>query len=136
MMKDLKKLSLNDEINREAEQIEKEVLERKELDDIQISEDMETSLFNKIQEYEFDKREKKVHYRRKKRYLIFALAAVLVLVCGSVMTGVGSKSYWKVLWDRINGDGTSAIINVEDMDSQKSEDIDEMSRENIRQKKV
>ena len=123
MMKDLKKLSLNDEINREAEQIEKEVLERKELDDIQISEDMETSLFNKIQEYEFDKREKKVHYRRKKRYLIFALAAVLVLVCGSVMTGVGSKSYWKVLWDRVVGDENLSYVDVEDMESQETTGI-------------
>ena len=127
MMKDLKKLSLNDEINREAEQIEKEVLERKELDDIQISEDMETSLFNKIQEYEFDKREKKVHYRRKKRYLIFALAAVLVLVCGSVMTGVGSKSYWKVLWDRVVGDENLSYVDVENMESQETDDFDEIN---------
>ena len=127
MMKDLKKLSLNDEINREAEQIENEVLERKDLDDIQVSEDMETSLFNKIQEYEFDKREKKVHYRRKKRYLIFALAAVLVLVCGSVMTGVGSKSYWKVLWDRVVGDENLSYVDVEDMESQETDDFDEIN---------
>ena len=126
-MKDLKKLSLKEEIDREADEIEKEIMSRDDLDDIKFSEDMETSLFNRIQEYEFDKREKKVHYKRKKkRYLIFALAAVIVLVCGSVMTGVGSKSYWKVLWDRINGDGTSAIINVEDMDTKESNDIDEM----------
>lgn len=125
-MKDLKKLSLNEEVKREAEQIEKEVEKRSDLDDIKVSDDMEASLFNKIQEYEYDKRLKKVHYRRKRRYIIVALAAVIVLVCGSVMTGVGSKSYWKVIWDRITGDGTTAVTNVEDMDSQESEDINEV----------
>lgn len=125
-MKDLKKLSLNEEVKREAEQIEKEVENRSDLDDITVSDDMEASLFNKIQEYEYDKRLKKVHYRRKRRYIIVALAAVIVLVCGSVMTGVGSKSYWKTLWDELNGDGKSTGIDVEDMDSQDTEDIDEM----------
>ena len=42
------------------------------------------------------------------------------------MTGVGSKSYWKVIWERIAGDGATAITNVEDMDSHETEDIDEM----------
>ena len=125
-MKDLKKLSLNKEVKKEAEEIEKEVESRSDLDDIKVSDDMETSLFNKIQEYEYDKRLKKVHYRRKRRYLIVALAAVIVLVCGSVMTGVGSKSYWKVIWNKITGDGSTSITDVEDMRSHETEDIDEM----------
>lgn len=126
-MKKPEKLSLNDEINREAEQIEKEVMETEGLDDIKVSEDMETSLFNKIQEYEYDKRMQKTVRRRKKRkYVIVALAAVLVLAFGSMMTGVGSKSYWKVLWERAVGEESADIINVEDMDSQETEDIDEM----------
>lgn len=125
-MKDLKKLSLNEEVKREAEQIEKEVENRSDLDDIKVSDDMEASLFNKIQEYEYDKRLKKVHYRRKRRYIIAALAAVIVLVCGSVMTGVGSKSYWKVIWERIAGDAEVSYIDVENMDSQESEDIAEV----------
>lgn len=125
-MKDLKKLSLNEEVKREAEQIEKEVENRSDLDDITVSDDMEASLFNKIQEYEYDKRLKKVHYRRKRRYIIVALAAVIVLVCGSVMTGVGSKSYWKVIWNKITGDGPTSITDVEDMRSHETEDIDEM----------
>ena len=125
-MKDLKKLSLNKEVKKEAEEIEKEVKSRSDLDNIKVSDNMETSLFNKIQEYEYDKRLKKVHYRRKRRYLIVALAAVIVLVCGSVTTGVGSKSYWKVIWERITGDGPTEITNVEDMDSHETEDIDEV----------
>ena len=123
-MKNLKKLSLEDEINREAEEIEKKVKENKEIEGMTVSEDMETALFNKIQEYEYDKRLKKVVYRKKKRtYVIGAIAAIII--CGSVMTSVGSKSYVKVLWERINGDESSNIINVEDMDSKKTKDVDE-----------
>ena len=122
-MKELKKLSLKEEVDREAQDIEKEVESRDDLDDIKVSEDMETSLFNKIQEYEYDKRVKKaVHRSKKKRRLFLALAAVLILVCGSVITGTGSKSYWKVLWDRVAGDEEANIINVEDMVSEETED--------------
>lgn len=126
-MKRLKKLSLKKEIDREAESIEKEVKSRTDLEDLKVSEDMETSLFNKIQEYEYDKRYKTVHRRKKKRYVVLALAAVLVLVFGSVMTGVGSKSYWKVLWDRIIGEEQQvSFIEVENMETQETEDIDEL----------
>lgn len=126
-MKKLKKLSLKEEVDKEAQEIEKEVESRDDLDDINVSEDMETSLFNKIQEYEYDKRVKKaVHRGRKKRRLFLALAAVLILVCGSVITGTGSKSYWKVLWDRIAGDEEMSVINVEDMDAQEADDLDEV----------
>ena len=126
-MKKLKKLSLKEEVDKEAQEIEKEVESRDDLDDINVSEDMETSLFNKIQEYEYDKRVKKaVHRGRKKRRLFLALAAVFILVCGSVITGTGSKSYWKVLWDRIAGDEEMSVINVEDMDAQEADDLDEV----------
>ena len=67
-MKELKRLSLKEEIDREAEQIEKEVKERTDLDDIKVSEEMETALFNKIQDYEYDKRTKTVYHRKKRRY--------------------------------------------------------------------
>lgn len=126
-MKELKKLSLKEEVDREAQDIEKEVESRDDLDDIKVSEDMETSLFNKIQEYEYDKRVKKaVHRSRKKRRLFLALAAVLILVCGSVITGTGSKSYWKVLWDRFASDEEMSVVNVENMDSQEAEDLEEV----------
>lgn len=126
-MKELKKLSLKEEVDREAKEIEKEIEDRDDLDDIKVSEDMETSLFNKIQEYEYDKRIKKtVHRNRKKRRLLLALAAVLILVCGSVITGTGSKSYWKVLWDRVAGDEKANVINVEDMESEETDDWDEV----------
>mgnify|MGYP005767938857 FL=1 len=125
-MKELKKISLKEEIDREARQIDKEVRERKDLDDITVSEKMETSLFNKIQDYEYDRRSKTVHRKKKKRYVVLALAAVLVLVFGSVMTSMGSKSYWKVLWDRIAGEENAQFINVEEMDVHETQDLDEV----------
>lgn len=135
-MKELKKLSLKKEVDREAEQIEQEVMDRKDLDGIQVSDDMETSLFNKIQDYEYSKRTKIVYRKKKKkRYIVAALAAVLVLVLGSTMTSVGSKSYWKVLWDRIAGDEKASFIDVEKMESQETEDIDELQiHKQIREK--
>lgn len=128
-MKKLKKLSLENEMKKEAEQIEKKVREDRSLDDIKVSDEMEKELFNKIQDYEYDKRHKKVIRKKKKSKLVIgALAAVLILVCGSVMTSVGSKSYWKVLWERENGDENSNIINVEDMETKETDDEFEVDK--------
>jgi len=126
-MKKLKKLSLENEMKKEAEQIEKKVRKDKSLDDITVSDEMEKELFNKIQDYEYDKRHKKVIRKKKKSKLVIgALAAVLILVCGSVMTSVGSKSYWKTLWNDSNGDEQNNGIDVENMESIETEDIDEV----------
>lgn len=125
-MKKLKKLSLKKEIEREAEALEKEVSGRKDLDHITVSEDMEEALFQKIQDYEYEKRAKVVYRKKKKRYAIIAVAAVFILVFGSVMTGVGSKSYWKVWWDREVDEGKISYIDVDKMSSQETEDIDEV----------
>lgn len=126
-MKKLKKLSLENEMKKEAEQIEKKVREDKSLDDITVSDEMEKELFNKIQDYEYDKRHKKVVRKKKKSKLVIgALAAVLILVCGSVMTSVGSKSYWKTLWNDSNGDEQNNGIDVENMESIETEDINEI----------
>ena len=125
-MKKLKKLSLENEMKKEAEQIEKKVREDRSLDDITVSDEMEKELFNKIQDYEYDKRHKKVVRKKKKSKLVIGvLAAVLILVCGSVMTSVGSKSYWKTLWNDSNGDEQNNGIDVENMESIETEDIDE-----------
>lgn len=125
-MKKLKKLSLKKEIEREAEALEKEVSGRKDLDHITVSEDMEEALFQKIQDYEYEKRAKVVYRKKKKRYAIIAVAAVFILVFGSVMTGVGSKSYWKVWWDRDDNGDKSSVINVDDMETKQTKDIDEV----------
>ncbi len=67
-----------------------------------------------------------VRRRKKRKYAILALAAVLILVLGSGLTSIGSKSYWKVLWERIVGDERATVINVEDMEIQNTEDNDEI----------
>ena len=125
-MKKLKKLSLKKEIEREAEALEKEVSGRKDLDHITVSEDMEEALFQKIQDYEYEKRAMIVYRKKKKRYAIIAVAAVFILVFGSVMTGVGSKSYWKEVWERDAEEGKISYIDVDEMPSQETEDIDEV----------
>lgn len=126
-MKELKKLSLKEELDREAEKIGEEAGKRRDLDDLTVSEEAETALFNKIQDYEYDKRFKKtVHRSRKKRRILLAVAAVLVLICGSVITGTGSKSYLQVLMERIWGEEQTTIINVEQMETQTTEDQDDI----------
>lgn len=127
-MKNLKKISLEDEINREGKQIEDEIRADQELEDIKVSDDLESALFNKIQEYEFDKKVTTIVRKKKRRtYVLVGIAAVLIMMLGSVMTAVGSKSYGKLSSARDNGDESSDILNVEDMESQKTENIDEMS---------
>ena len=126
-MKELKKLSLKEELDREAEKIGEEAGKHRDLDDLTVSEEAETSLFNKIQDYEYDKRFKKtVHRSRKKRRILLAVAAVLVLICGSVITGTGSKSYLQVLMERISGGEKITNIDVENMETQETEDLDEV----------
>lgn len=66
-MKKLKKLSLENEMKKEAEQIEKKVREDRSLDDITVSDEMEKELFNKIQDYEYDKRPRGIKKSSAKR---------------------------------------------------------------------
>lgn len=136
-MANSRKLSLQEEIERDVQKIEKEIAEHPELEQIQVTEALDAAILSKIKEYEKEKAEeeeilklpeKKVVYHKKKKIRwFFILAAVFVLVLGVGMTSVGSKSYWKELLDVFVGDGGSAkVINVEDMDKQKTEDIDEL----------
>ncbi|TCS79453.1 DUF4367 domain-containing protein [Muricomes intestini] len=66
------------------------------------------------------------HMPRKKRLLV-ALAAVLVLVAGLSMTSVGSKSYLKTLLDKWAGKQDTQTIDVKDMEKQNTEDEKEVS---------
>lgn len=51
-MKNIRKLSLHDEIEKEADEIEKEISNDPKLEDISVSEHMERELFKKIADYE------------------------------------------------------------------------------------
>ena len=125
-MKKLKKLSLKKEIEREAEALEKEVSGRKDLDHITVSEDMEEALFQKYKIMNM-KTGKKLYIAKKKKALCNnCCCGCVYFVFGSVMTGVGSKSYWKVWWDREVDEGKISYIDVDKMSSQETEDIDEV----------
>lgn len=127
-MKNLKKISLEDEINREGKQIEDEIRADQELEDIKVSDDLESALFNKIQEYEFDKKVTTIVRKKKRRtYVLVGIAAVLIMMLGSVMTAVGSKSYGKASREKQDGDENWSYLNVEDMETKKTEDLDELT---------
>ena len=108
-MANSRKLSLQEEIERDVQKIEKEIAEHPELEQIQVTEALDAAILSKIKEYEKEKAEeeeilklpeKKVVYHKKKKIRwFFILAAVFVLVLGVGMTSVGSKSYWKELLD-------------------------------------
>lgn len=211
-MEQNKRLSLKEEMENEARRIEEEIAKNPDLEDIEVSDEMEASLLAKIHSYE--KKNAKVHEKRnitadgaaeelseelvpdfsvhtndgnvvrlseedlealrlgrellkkknaeekelfevnpkyhahlnrdksgkvgktgkgrifrmpRKKKLVIALAAVLVLVLGTGMTSVGSKSYLKVLWERIQGGEPMEVTNVKDMDIKESEDGDEVT---------
>ncbi|MCI6467397.1 MAG: DUF4367 domain-containing protein [Faecalicatena sp.] len=63
----------------------------------------------------------------RKKKLAIALIAVFVLVLGTGMTSVGSKSYLKILWEKMHGGQAMEVTNVEDMITQDSEDGDEVT---------
>ena len=135
-MANSRKLSLQEEIERDVQKIEKEIAEHPELEQIQVTEALDAAILSKIKEYEKEKAEeeeilklpeKKVVYHKKKKIRwFFILAAVFLLVLGVEMTSVGSKSYWKELLDVFRGEETAKIIDVEDMEKKETKDIEEV----------
>lgn len=161
-MDEPRKLSLKQEIEKEAAQIEEEIAANPDLEQIKVTEEMDRALKQRIQAYERSKagndrdmeaseelapdlsrfrvvdnpesrREsaettdvktvktvKKRPARKRRVRIMAALAAALVLALGLGMTSFGSKSYWKVLIERITGTSTVEMTNVEDMESQDS----------------
>nr|WP_300824383.1 DUF4367 domain-containing protein [uncultured Schaedlerella sp.] len=205
-------LSLHQEIEREVQEIEKEMARHTELDGLQVTEAMDRALLNKIEAYEREKEEKRaaekagedirkirnvsgeditsddavdrrkpggkntfdmdedyeepdnhdgfvefseelmpdlsrlamgesgkrrkytgesteekvVYRRKKKKYLVVSLAAVLIIVLGVSVNSVGSKSYWKNVWQAVRGEPINGI-DVEDMEKQNTEDVDEIA---------
>ena len=54
-----------------------------------------------------------------------SLVAVLLIVLGVGVNSVGSKSYWKNVWQAVRGEPVKGI-DVEDMEKQDTEDVDEI----------
>lgn len=131
-MKKLRKLSLKEELEKEAAEIEKELAEDPELDNLKVSKELDDAIYAEIQRYEKEQEEDKIKefplrtYKKKKRAkLLVALVAILVLVMGMSVSSVGSKSYMKELIEKFTGKSQVDVTNVKDMDSTSIEDLDE-----------
>ncbi len=131
-MKKLRKLSLKEELEKEAAEIEKELAEDPELDNLKISKELDDAIYAEIQRYEKEQEEDKIKefplrtYKKKKRAkLIVALVAILVLVMGMSVSSVGSKSYMKELIEKFTGKSQVDVTNVKDMNSKDVEDAAE-----------
>ncbi len=120
-MKKLRKLSLKEELEKEAAEIEKELAEDPELDNLKVSKELDDAIYAEIQRYEKEQEEDKIkknsrfgHIRKKKRAkLIVALVAILVLVMGMSVSSVGSKSYMKELIEKFTGEVTGGCDECE-----------------------
>lgn len=146
-MEKYERRSMEEEMNREAEEIEKEISEMEESELIEPTPEMDAKLLEAIQRYEQEKKERglseedrealrigrevlekrKVRRMPRKGKVWVALVAVLVLVLAVGMTSVGSRSYLKSLWDRMIGSQKVEVTNVEDMEKQETEDLDELA---------
>lgn len=131
-MKKLRKLSLKEELEKEAAEIERELAEDPELDNLEVSKELDDAIYAEIQRYEKEQEEDKIKefplrtYKKKKRAkLIVALVAILVLVMGMSVSSVGSKSYMKELIEKFTGKSQVDVTNVKDMDSTTIEDLEE-----------
>ena len=128
-MKKLRKLSLKEELEKEAAEIEKELAEDPELDNLKVSKELDDAIYAEIQRYEKEQEEDKIKefplrtYKKKKRTkLIVALVAILVLVMGMSVSSVGSKSYMKELIEKFTGKSQVDVTNVKDMDSKEKQE--------------
>lgn len=131
-MKKLRKLSLKEELEKEAAEIEKELAKDPELDNLEVSKELDDAIYAEIQRYEKEQEEDKIKefplrtYKKKKRAkLIVALVAILVLVMGMSVSSVGSKSYMKALIEKFTGKSQMDVTNVKDMDSQETDEWEE-----------
>ena len=131
-MKKLRKLSLKEELEKEAAEIENELAEDPELDNLEVSKELDDVIYAEIQRYEKEQEENKIKefplrtYKKKKRAkLLIALVAILVLVMGMSVSSVGSKSYMKELIEKFTGKSQVDVMNVKDMDSKDVEDAAE-----------
>lgn len=131
-MKKMRKLSLKEELEKEAAEIEKELAEDPELDNLEVSKELDDAIYAEIQRYEKEQEEAKIKefplrtYKKKKRAkLLIALVAILVLVMGMSVSSVGSKSYMKELIEKFTGKSQVDVTNVKDMDSKDENDVSE-----------
>lgn len=124
-MKLSKKLSLQEEIDKEAQEIEREITEDPTLKDVQAPKSLDEKLFEQIRDYEEEKKKSNSGLRSggpAKKKLFILLAAVLILALGTSLSAIGNKSFVKKIWENIVGKQTVTNIDVDDMPTHKTED--------------
>ena len=127
-MKKLRKLSLKEELEKEAAEIERELAEDPELDNLKVSKELDDAIYAEIQRYEKEQEDKikefplRTYKKKKRAKLIVALVAILVLVMGMSVSSVGSKSYMKELIEKFTGKSQVDVTNVKDMDSKEKQE--------------
>lgn len=130
-MKKLRKLSLKEELEKEAAEIEKELAEDPELDNLKVSKELDDAIYAEIQRYEKEQEDKikefplRTYKKKKRAKLLVALVAILVLVMGMSVSSVGSKSYMKALIEKFTEKSQVDLTNVKDMDSQETDEWEE-----------
>lgn len=150
----LSKISMEEEVNKKTENLEREITSDPALQDVEVTEEMELRMEERIRAYEADRQKGKTtcaedmggsntdgrsaesvrkydagrHRRRsvfKKPKVWVALVAVFILVLAMGITSMSEKSFWKKWWDTMWGEDKLAFVDVEEMDVVESEDGDE-----------
>ncbi len=127
-----KKLSFQEEMEREAKKIEEELKAHPELNNITASADLDAALLQQIQNYETEQKKdtsetkkKCIKFPRNKKFF-FTFVAVITLLCAMEATSIGSKSYKKQVEHSDYGTQKVQKVNVDDMEKQESSEQDEI----------
>lgn len=117
------KISMEEEVNKKTENLEREITSDPALQDIEVTEEMELRMKERIRAYETGRYRRKGILRKPKLWA--ALVAVFILVLSMGITSMSEKSFWKTWWDTMWGEDKVAFVDVEEMDVVESEDGDE-----------
>lgn len=117
------KISMEEEVNKKTENLEREITSDPVLQDIEVTEEMELRMKERIRAYETSRHRHKGVFQKPKLWA--ALVAVFILVLSMGITSMSEKSFWKTWWDTMWGEDKVAFVDVEEMDVVESEDVDE-----------
>lgn len=139
-MKENREISIVEEMNREAEEILREIEADESLRDVEFPPELDARIKERIAEIEAETERKNAAYgnaatgkssrgkvRRmpRKKKIWIALVAVLILLLAIGTTSVGSKSYLKQMWDKSFGNNDVDVVSVADMESSELKELDD-----------
>lgn len=117
------KISMEEEVNKKTENLEREITSDPALQDIEVTEEMELRMKERIRAYETSRHRHKGVFQKPKLWA--ALVAVFILVLSMGITSMSEKSFWKTWWDTMWGEDKVAFVDVEEIDVVESGDVDE-----------